>query len=51
MAVDSEPYTRTISNKNNETNLKLVWNKEDLLKIYENILPKSKPLNFSVYTK
>lgn len=48
---ENEPYTKTINNKNNETNLKLVWTKEELMKIYGNILPKSKPLNFSVYTK
>ena len=61
------PYVKWIPNKNNENNLKLVWPKEDLLKIYANIL-KSKekisslgnkveyiqpksPHNFSVYTK
>lgn len=48
---DTEPYTKIINNKTNETNLKLLWTKEELMKIYGNILPKSKQLNFSVYTK
>lgn len=53
LPVDSEwpPYTKTISNKNWENNLKIVWNKEEILKVYSGVLPKSKNLNFSVYTK
>lgn len=48
---NDEPYTKTFNNRNNDNNLKLVWNKEELMKIYDGILPKSKTYNFSVYTK
>lgn len=61
------PYIKSFSNKNNENNLKLVWPRDELAKIYSNILkPKEKSLNshkemeflqpksshnYSVYTK
>jgi len=36
----------------NDNNLKkIIWNKEDIWKIYSKVLPKNKTPNFSVYTK